>query len=78
MFVVDWIKAILKFFLVDSIVNVLGDLFEPWYYLIMIGYIAALAILPLAIPRPWAMRFSGWTIAVSLLLWSIIVRGMLA
>ena len=28
MFVVDWIKAILKFFLVDSIVNVLGDLFE--------------------------------------------------
>ena len=28
MFVVDWIKAILKFFLVDSTVNILGDLFE--------------------------------------------------
>jgi hypothetical protein len=28
MFVVDWIKAVLKFFLVDSTVNILGDLFE--------------------------------------------------
>jgi hypothetical protein len=28
MFVVDWIKAVLKFFLVDSVVNILGDLFE--------------------------------------------------
>ena len=28
MFVVDWIKAVLKFFVVDSVVNILGDLFE--------------------------------------------------
>lgn len=28
MLVVDWIKAVLKFFLVDSTVNILGDLFE--------------------------------------------------
>jgi hypothetical protein len=28
MIVVDWIKAVLKFFVVDSTVNILGDLFE--------------------------------------------------
>lgn len=28
MFIVDWIKAVLKFFIVDSTVNILGDLFE--------------------------------------------------
>ncbi len=27
-FITDWIKAILKFFIVDSTVNILGDLFE--------------------------------------------------
>ncbi len=28
MFVVDRIKAVFKFFIVDSVVNILGDLFE--------------------------------------------------
>ena len=28
MFVVNWIKATFKFFVVDFIVNILGDLFE--------------------------------------------------
>lgn len=28
MFITVWIKAILKFFVVDSVVNILGDLFE--------------------------------------------------
>ena len=27
-FITDWIKAIPKFFIVDSTVNILGDLFE--------------------------------------------------
>ncbi len=39
MFVVDWIKAVLKFFLVDSTVNILGDLFEqPLVMWVFIGW----------------------------------------
>lgn len=47
MFVVDWIKAVLKFFLVDSTVNILGDLFEQplvmWAF-IGWGWIAVLVM----------------------------------
>jgi hypothetical protein len=50
MFVVDWIKAVLKFFIVDSVVNVLGDLFEqPLIMWAFIGW-GWLAI--------WVMLFS--------------------
>lgn len=39
MFVLDWIKAVLKFFIVDSIVNILGDLFEqPLVMWVFIGW----------------------------------------
>lgn len=52
MFVVDWIKAVLKFFLVDSTVNILGDLFEQplamwafigWGWLSILVMIASIA-----------------------------------
>ena len=55
-----------------------GDLFEPWYYLIMIAYVVVLASLPLVFAKPWVMRICGWTLAVSMLAWSLIVRSMLA
>ena len=39
MFVLDWIKAVLKFLLVDSAVNILGDLFEqPLIMWALIGW----------------------------------------
>ena len=49
MFVVDWIKAVLKFFLVDSTVNILGDLFEqPLVMWAFIGW-GWLAVLVMAL-----------------------------
>lgn len=39
MFVLDWIKAVLKILLVDSVVNILGDLFEqPLIMWALIGW----------------------------------------
>ena len=39
MFVLDWIKAVLKFLFVDSVVNILGDLFEqPLIMWALIGW----------------------------------------
>ena len=39
MFVIDWLKAVLKFLLVDSVVNILGDLFEqPLIMWVLIGW----------------------------------------
>jgi len=39
MFITDWIKAILKFFVVDSIVNIVGNLFEqPLIMWVFIGW----------------------------------------
>ena len=55
-----------------------GNLFEPWYYLIMILYIVIFTVLPLVIPKPWVMRVSGWILAISLLFWSVVVRSVLA
>jgi len=55
-----------------------GELFEPWYYLLMMTYVITLAAAPLLTAKPWVMRVSGWTLAVSMLVWSVIVRGVLA
>jgi hypothetical protein len=55
-----------------------GNLFDPWYYLLMILYVLILAALPLVIPKPSVMRASGWILAVSLLGWSVVVRSILA
>ena len=55
-----------------------GNLFEPWYYLLMISYFVIFAVLPLVISKPWVMRVSGWIMAVSLLIWSVVVRSVLA
>ena len=39
MFIIDWLKAVLKFLLVDSVVNILGDLFEqPLIMWVLIGW----------------------------------------
>ena len=39
MFVLDWLKSVLKFLLVDSVVNLLGDLFEqPLIMWALIGW----------------------------------------
>jgi|TARA_B100000405_G_scaffold290786_1_gene241068 hypothetical protein len=39
MFVIDWLKAVMKFLLVDSVVNILGDLFEqPLIMWVLIGW----------------------------------------
>ena len=48
MFVIDWIKAVLKFLLVDSVVNILGDLFEQpliMWGLIGWGWLSVLVML---------------------------------
>jgi len=55
-----------------------GNLFEPWYYLLMMLYLVILTSLPLVIPKPWVMRAAGWILAVSLLVWSVVVRSVLA
>ena len=39
MLVLDWLKAVLKFLFVDSVVNILGDLFEqPLVMWVFIGW----------------------------------------
>lgn len=55
-----------------------GNLFDPWYYLLMILYVVILAALPLVIAKPSVMRTCGWILAVSMLVWSAVVRSMLA
>ena len=55
-----------------------GNLFEPWYYLLMVLYVVIVTGLPLVIPKPSVMRASGWILAVSVLGWSVIVRSVLA
>ena len=55
-----------------------GDLFEPWYYLLMVMYIITFAAAPLIFKQPWVMRACGWVLAASLLTWSIVVRDVLA
>lgn len=54
-----------------------GTMFEPWYYLIMVAYFVTFAIMPLVFAKPWVMRISGWIMAVSFLVWSVVVRGVL-
>ena len=56
---------------------VIGNLFEPWYYLIMILYIVVVTALPLVIPKSSVMRACGWILAVSVLAWAVIERNVL-
>ncbi|MBT8078337.1 MAG: hypothetical protein KJO31_07150 [Gammaproteobacteria bacterium] len=55
-----------------------GDLFNPWYFPLLAIYLAAFIALPLVVAKPWAMRFSGWTLAISVLVWSVVVRSDLS
>jgi hypothetical protein len=76
-------KSVLTSLLVLGVLDmgekiVRGDILEPWYYPLMILYIMTFAAAPLVFDRPWVMRVSGWVLAVSLLTWSVIVRGVLA
>jgi hypothetical protein len=54
-----------------------GELFDPWYYLMFIGYISGLVILAMVVPRPSILRATGWILFVSVLTWSVIVRTVL-
>jgi hypothetical protein len=53
------------------------SLFDPWYYLLLMLYISVLTTLPLLISKPWVMRASGWILAISVLIWSVVVRSLL-
>ena len=55
-----------------------GDFFNPWFYPLLILYVFAFAALPLIVAKPWAMRVSGWILAVSILAWSVVVRSVLS
>jgi hypothetical protein len=57
---------------------VLGRLFDPWYYLLIILFLLSFALLPLLITKSWAMRLSGWVLAAGTLSWSVFVRDLLA
>lgn len=54
-----------------------GELFDPWYYPLLIVWIVGWASLCLVIPRPIVMRIAGWSLAISMLAWSLIVRAIL-
>lgn len=76
-------KSVLVSFIVLVLLDigekVVGDsLFEPWYYLLMTLYIMLLLGTALVFDRPWIMRVVGWVLAISMLTWSIVVRGVLA
>lgn len=54
-----------------------ADFFDPWYYPLIILFIVSFALLPLLISKAWAMRLSGWILAVGVLLWSLVARRVL-
>ena len=54
-----------------------GGFFDPWYLPLFYLYIVVLIVLPLILPRPQIMRVSGWTLAISILAWSVVVRSVL-
>ena len=55
-----------------------GDFFDPWYLPLFFLYFVVFVALPLIVDRPWIMRMSGWILAVSMLIWSVVVRSVLA
>lgn len=55
-----------------------GDIFSPWYFLLLMFYMSILTVLPLIISKPWVMRVTGWVLAITLLVWSVVVRSILA
>ena len=57
--------------------SIRGDLFNPWYYLVFIAWVAGLVILALVLHRPAVLRAVGWILFVSVVTWSAIVRNIL-
>ena len=55
-----------------------GDIFDPWYLPLFYLYFVVFVALPLVFAKPWIMRLSGWTLAISMLVWSVVVRSFLA
>jgi len=54
-----------------------GELFEPWYYLVFMGFIFSLVAAPLVLPKPVVLRVSGWLLFFAVLIWSVVVRTFL-
>jgi hypothetical protein len=54
-----------------------GEFFDPWYYPITVTWVVGWAVACLVVPRPGLMRVAGWTLAVTMLGWSLIVRAVL-
>lgn len=54
-----------------------GDILDPWYLPLFYLYFVAFLTLPLIFAKPSIMRISGWTLAVSTLVWSVVVRSVL-
>jgi hypothetical protein len=54
-----------------------GSILDPWYYLPWMFYVMAWTALPLLVSKPWAMRVSGWVLAMSVFIWSVVVRSFL-
>lgn len=54
-----------------------GELFEPWYYPLMILWFVGWALACLWIPSQRLMRIAGWTLASTMLAWSLLVRPVL-
>ena len=53
------------------------ELFEPWYYPIFMAFLTGLVILSLVIPKPIILRACGWTLFLTILIWSAVVRSVL-
>jgi len=55
-----------------------GALFDPPIYLPFVLQYAALAGIGIAVPSPRYQNFFGWWVLITLLIWSFVVRRMLA
>lgn len=70
--------AMLTVSLIDVVeTSIRGNLFDPWYYLLFIGYISGLVIVAMLLPRPAVLRAIGWILFSSILIWSTVVRNVL-
>lgn len=54
-----------------------GDFFDPWYLPLFFLHFVVFVTLPLIFAKPWIMRISGWTLAISTLAWSVLARSVL-
>jgi len=55
-----------------------SDLFDPPMYLPFVLQYMVLALIGIAIPNPRYQNFLGWYVLITMLIWSFVVRRMLA